>query len=150
MIRRPPRSTRTDTLFPYTTLFRSGRPQCQRRSEAQRAGSSVCSDCSAGRVNPLIFHCGELQMDKIFDSVKPYSDLVGRILIAALFVIAGWGKIGGYAGTQQYMESMGVPGALLPLVIALELGGGIAIRSEERRVGKECVRTLRSGWVPYH
>src|SRR3546814_3539550 len=30
MIRRPPRSTRTDTLFPYTTLFRS--PQCWRRS----------------------------------------------------------------------------------------------------------------------
>src|SRR3546814_14475441 len=29
MIRRPPRSTRTDTLFPYTTLFRSG---CWRRS----------------------------------------------------------------------------------------------------------------------
>src|SRR3546814_7570390 len=27
MIRRPPRSTRTDTLFPYTTLFRSGRRQ---------------------------------------------------------------------------------------------------------------------------
>src|SRR3546814_7371909 len=39
MIRRPPRSTRTDTLFPYTTLFRSGRAQglCQeggRRSSA--------------------------------------------------------------------------------------------------------------------
>src|SRR3546814_14935288 len=33
MIRRPPRSTRTDTLFPYTTLFRSqtefGQPLCQ-------------------------------------------------------------------------------------------------------------------------
>src|SRR3546814_15338810 len=28
MIRRPPRSTRTDTLFPYTTLFRSARPSC--------------------------------------------------------------------------------------------------------------------------
>src|SRR3546814_8853052 len=27
MIRRPPRSTRTDTLFPYTTLFRSGHPR---------------------------------------------------------------------------------------------------------------------------
>src|SRR3546814_19116915 len=27
MIRRPPRSTRTDTLFPYTTLFRSSRPR---------------------------------------------------------------------------------------------------------------------------
>ncbi|NGY05147.1 DoxX family protein [Solimonas terrae] len=66
-------------------------------------------------------------MDKIFDSVKPYSDLLGRILIAVLFVIAGWGKISAYAGTQQYMAAMGVPGGLLPLVIALELGGGIAI-----------------------
>src|SRR3546814_7530542 len=31
MIRRPPRSTRTDTLFPYTTLFRSGPPEPRRR-----------------------------------------------------------------------------------------------------------------------
>src|SRR3546814_15758899 len=30
MIRVPPRSTRTDTLFPYTTLFRSVRPECRR------------------------------------------------------------------------------------------------------------------------
>src|SRR3546814_12551811 len=30
MIRRPPRSTRTDTLFPYTTLFRSPRSECSR------------------------------------------------------------------------------------------------------------------------
>src|SRR3546814_1871741 len=29
MIRRPPRSTRTDTLFPYTTLFRSRRQRCE-------------------------------------------------------------------------------------------------------------------------
>jgi len=55
------------------------------------------------------------------------SDLVGRILIAALFLIAGLGKIGGYAGTQAYMQSMGVPGALLPLVIALEVLGAVAI-----------------------
>jgi putative oxidoreductase len=55
------------------------------------------------------------------------SDLVGRILIAALFLVAGLGKIGGYAGTQAYMQSMGVPGALLPLVIALEVLGAIAI-----------------------
>ncbi len=47
------------------------------------------------------------------------ADLAGRILIAAIFLIAGLNKIGGYAGTQGYMESMGVPGALLPLVIAI-------------------------------
>lgn len=53
--------------------------------------------------------------------------LVGRVLLALIFIIAGWGKIGGYAGTAQYMEAMGVPGALLPLVILTELGGGLAI-----------------------
>ena len=55
-------------------------------------------------------------------------DLAGRILIAALFLIAGIGKLGsGYAGTQGYMEAMGVPGVLLPLVIALEIGGAILV-----------------------
>lgn len=53
--------------------------------------------------------------------------LLGRAGLSLIFIIAGWGKIAGYAGTQQYMESMGVPGALLPLVIVLELGGGLAI-----------------------
>ena len=53
--------------------------------------------------------------------------LASRILIALIFVIAGFGKIMGYEGTQQYMAAMGVPGALLPLVILAELGGGLAL-----------------------
>lgn len=53
--------------------------------------------------------------------------LLGRLGLSLLFIISGWGKISGYAGTQQYMEAMGVPGMLLPLVILLELGGGLAI-----------------------
>lgn len=53
--------------------------------------------------------------------------LVGRILIAAIFVISGYNKIGGYSGTLAYMAAKGVPGALLPLVILVELLGGIAI-----------------------
>lgn len=53
--------------------------------------------------------------------------LVGRILLALMFVLAGWSKIGGYAGTQQYMASAGVPGLLLPLVIIVELIGGLMI-----------------------
>ena len=52
---------------------------------------------------------------------------LGRLGLSLIFIIAGWGKIAAYAGTQQYMESAGVPGLLLPLVIAIELGGGIAI-----------------------
>ena len=61
------------------------------------------------------------------DKMKDVALLVGRVLLALMFVIAGWGKISGYAGTQGYMEAMGVPGAILPLVILLELGGGLAI-----------------------
>lgn len=53
--------------------------------------------------------------------------LVGRVLLALMFVLAGYSKIGGYAGTQQYMASAGVPGALLPLVIAVELLGGLMV-----------------------
>ncbi len=34
--------------------------------------------------------------------------LIARILMPVLFITAGWGKISGYAGTQQYMEAMGV------------------------------------------
>jgi putative oxidoreductase len=53
--------------------------------------------------------------------------LAGRAMLAAIFIIAGISKIGAYAGTQAYMESVGVPGMLLPAVIALEVLGGIAI-----------------------
>jgi putative oxidoreductase len=54
--------------------------------------------------------------------------LVARVFASAIFIIAGYGKLGaGYAATQGYMSAMGVPGDLIPLVIALELGGGIAL-----------------------
>ncbi|WP_313700191.1 DoxX family protein [Pantoea sp.] len=62
--------------------------------------------------------------------MKKFEDvdlLVARVLMPILFITAGWGKITGYAGTQQYMEAMGVPGFMLPLVILLEFGGGLAI-----------------------
>ena len=54
-------------------------------------------------------------------------DLGGRLLLALIFISAGAGKVGGYAGTQAYMESFGVPGGLLPLVIVAELGGGLML-----------------------
>ena len=53
--------------------------------------------------------------------------LIARVLMAYIFLVAGWGKITGYAATVGYMESMGVPGALLPLTILVEFGGGLAL-----------------------
>jgi len=56
-----------------------------------------------------------------------YLPLVGRIMLAHIFLLAGINKISGYAGTQGYMDAMGVPGSLLPLVIVIEIAGGLAL-----------------------
>ena len=53
--------------------------------------------------------------------------LIARVLMAYIFLVAGWGKISAYSATVGYMESMGVPGALLPLTILVEFGGGLAL-----------------------
>lgn len=66
-------------------------------------------------------------MKTVIDQIAPWTDLAGRVLIAAIFVMSGAGKIAGYAATQGYMAAMGVPGALLPLVILTELGGGLLV-----------------------
>jgi len=54
-------------------------------------------------------------------------ELAGRVLLGHIFLLAGINKISGYEGTAGYMEAMGVPGALLPLVIILEIAGGLAL-----------------------
>ena len=58
---------------------------------------------------------------------RSVAELAGRVLLSALFVLSGFGKIGAYAATAGYMAAVGVPGALLPLVIVTELLGGLAI-----------------------
>lgn len=60
-------------------------------------------------------------------TLQKASELGGRILLAAIFLLSGLGKIGAYAGTAAYMTSVGVPGALLPAVIATEVLGAVAI-----------------------
>jgi putative oxidoreductase len=52
---------------------------------------------------------------------------IGRLLLAALFILEGWSKIRGYQAAAGYMDRYGVPGVLLPAVIALELGAGLMI-----------------------
>jgi len=61
------------------------------------------------------------------DNLQALSAPIGRLLLSMIFIFSGFTKITGYAATQGYMESMGVPGMLLPLVIAVELFGGLAI-----------------------
>src|SRR3546814_13238473 len=107
MIRRPPRSTRTDTLFPYTTLFRS---------------------------------------------VQPMQDLVALANGRALEL---WAISPGQAPRSLGLVHPDQTTVLDPRQPPLQ-GDTVAVtieppgRSEERRVGKECVSTCRSRWSPYH
>jgi len=68
-------------------------------------------------------------MDKLCEAVKQYGPLAGRILLSLMFIISGWGKITGFAGTAGYMASKGMPfpELLLSVAIAIELGGGLML-----------------------
>jgi putative oxidoreductase len=59
--------------------------------------------------------------------MNQYLNLVGRILLALIFLLSGVGKISDPAGTIQYMHAMGVPGLLFWPTVALEVLGGAAI-----------------------
>jgi len=60
-------------------------------------------------------------------TLKSTTELLGRVLIAGLFLLSGVGKITAYTATAGYMASVGVPGGVLPLVIATEVMGSLAI-----------------------
>src|SRR3546814_17449445 len=106
MIRRPPRSTRTDTLFPYTTL-----------SDLEQQTSRAVALGDIGRWQALV------------GAMPTYLDDDGLL---------------------RYWPSERMQGSpeLTAYVLAITAANGF--RSEERRVGKECVSTCRSRWSPYH
>lgn len=68
-------------------------------------------------------------MSKFWEAVGQFGPLVGRILLALLFIVSGWGKVVGFAGTTAFMASKGMPLVELLAVgaILIELGGGIAL-----------------------
>src|SRR3546814_12477671 len=110
MIRRPPRSTRTDTLFPYTTLFRSCRRGHAKPAAAQGTRGDAPPACrdefAAGREPPIegAAETAGNRQDRARQRLSAHLDLDER---------------------QAHRA-----------------------RSEERRVGKECVSTCRSRESP--
>jgi len=63
------------------------------------------------------------------ESTKDGAALIGRILLAAMFVFSGFNKILGFGGTVGYIASKGlpVPEVLATIAILIELGGGLLI-----------------------
>src|SRR3546814_18598844 len=121
MIRRPPRSTRTDTLFPYTTLFRSA---------------------AANGVPDLEW------LDKAAVArLEPAVRAVAGLLSPSTGIVDSHGLMLAYQGDA---EAHGAMLAFNSPVLGGQMTGEGMLRSEERRVGKECVSTCRSRGSPFH
>lgn len=63
----------------------------------------------------------------MMNTARNVADLVGRTYLAVLFLALGIGKIGAYAAAQTYLTAHGVPGGLLPWIIAVEIGGSALV-----------------------
>src|SRR3546814_16832718 len=140
MIRRPPRSTRTDTLFPYTTLFRS-LVDLQR---GDRAGGEVLNlDVAAfgGEDLAAVIRGRQIGQAADGDARRFAAAPRDRDPRNAL-------KRGGSEGVGQLADILGDDGVDDAVRPALDLLR--RRRSEERRVGKVCVRTCRFRGSPYH
>jgi len=68
-------------------------------------------------------------MKQVFSMAKQYGPVIGRVLLALIFIISGYNKIGGFEQTAAMMASKGLPIAqvLLVLTIIIELGGGLML-----------------------
>jgi putative oxidoreductase len=63
------------------------------------------------------------------NTIDKFGPLAGRILLSAIFLVSGIGKIGGFAGTAGYMASKGIPmvDVLLAITIVIEIGAALMI-----------------------
>src|SRR3546814_19694492 len=125
MIRRPPRSTRTDTLFPYTTLFRSAAT--------------------------LALHAGRLRrVEPWMSFVIVLAALCFLMFVAyrghSVILFAPLAALGAVLLTDPSLVAPMFTGLFMDKMVGfLKL-----YRSEERRAGKECVSKCRYRWSPEH
>lgn len=62
-------------------------------------------------------------------AMQPLGTLFGRLFLAYIFLLSGFGKIGKFAGTAAYMAGKGLPisEVLLVATIIIEIGGGLML-----------------------
>src|SRR3546814_14568894 len=133
MIRRPPRSTRTDTLFPYTTLFRS--------------------------TLELVREAGGETLQAIDQPRRAFIEIVDvedRAADARELVRIGRAHRRRQIGDARRLGSRNIAEGRPDEAVVFRIEPGhrkrqvepVDRRSEERRVGKEVVSTCRSRWSP--
>src|SRR3546814_2729657 len=146
MIRRPPRSTRTDTLFPYTTLF--------------RAGGATFGDERFTIASFVNFTGGVTDRRRAVPAkVSPVAtvDLAARIKIGALAELSvnalnifnakpDRTAVASPSDTPFASPNYSAIGRFFGLTNSRDRLGGRHDRAEERGAGEECVKTCRSRW----
>src|SRR3546814_13493790 len=134
MIRRPPRSTRTDTLFPYTTLFRSAQDRTVKgASNNWEPLETVAQQVSRGSMNPRTPAWHRACAGRIRWQRHP---------LPPLFV-------GDHHGRSE-VPSYPIDPRYAPWPRFAQRQAIVDRRTEERRVGTEWVSTCSTGWSPYH
>src|SRR3546814_14885526 len=134
MIRRPPRSTRTDTLFPYTTLFRSQiREQEEKEREEQARRDREASELAEREAAERQAEADRLAAEQ---EAAAEAERAQREAEEA--------RLAALQDRKSHYASRILVGHIDDDV--LDAG----MRSEERSVGKECVSTCRYWRSPYH
>src|SRR3546814_17968937 len=145
--RRPPRSTRTDTLFPYTTLFRSG------------ANNEVVY--SVPRIE-FATRSGVWAEEPQLEAITAKRTAVWDVVLIKPVLIPEprrWRFAREGLEFSALMQDASVLQAIHDKTLPMQLAEGVMMkvemnyresRSEERRVGKECDRTCNTRWSPNH
>src|SRR3546814_13082855 len=123
MIRQPPRSTRTDTLFPYTTLF---------RSVAEGPVTLKVREDRLDRATAMLLRHRKTLLDAIMQDFGARGrdwSLLTEIFLPVQLLMGARKNVATWMRAERRQAPM---------------------RSEERRVGKECVSTCRSRLWPDH
>src|SRR3546814_20725684 len=104
MIRRPPRSTRTDTLFPYTTLFRS-----LRQAQGERGWTILAMDAECLQLGNQFIDIGDLDAGRADGRFRTLDRLDARRGAAAV-------KIGRASGRERVCQSVYI--SVLAVIVA--------------------------------
>src|SRR3546814_2548882 len=150
MIRRPPISTRTDTRFPYTTLFRS-----HSRGDDGQGGEPVLlrpPDSRSPVPNPALRYPSPMRKDPIEQLLRALYSAALYLLVPVTVYHLIWRGFRQPEYFQRWNERYAAYGAQSPAETVWVHAGsvgevGAAARAEERRVEQECVSTCRYEWV---
>src|SRR3546814_17619057 len=142
MLRRPPISTRTATLFPYTTLFRS---EAVTHGDDRHPVGKGLQDLALAGLPPALYELHDADLEAVADRAEDHAEGGRRLALALAGVddqqalLDRLGRHAPVAGGLLIRHLIGV--AQVDLRLAHTLGLHAASRSEERRVGKGFGRT---------